>query len=256
MDPSRAAALHELLGRNGPAPGPADPLPPFWHHIYFWEPVCPENTGIDGHPKTGGFLPDTGLPKRMWASGRIKEFAPLRIGRRGCKKSVVDAVEAKDGRSGPLAFVTLRHEFTQSGEVVLEERQTLVYRRKDAPAREPLPAPSDETASVSRAFDSSALFRFSALTFNGHRIHYDAEYCRAVEGYPSLVVHGPLLALMLTNLTAEFIGGFHLFDYRAIAPLFANEFADFCIRESANGADSWVRGADGRLCMSAKATTC
>ena len=255
VDPARAAALHGALGCDGLPPGKGDELPPFWHHIYFWEPVRAEETGRDGHPKTGEFIPDLGLPRRMWASGQVNIGKPLIIGQPASKSTVISGIDTKTGRSGPLAFISLKHQYSQSGELAIEETQTLVYRRADPESarREPSAAPDEESASVSRSFDSSMLFRFSALTFNGHRIHYDYDYCRSVEGYPSLVVHGPLLALLLADLAFSSMGGLVSFSYRAVAPLFSNEKAEFCLRESAGRSVAWVRGPNGRLCMTATA---
>ncbi|MDE0304645.1 MAG: acyl dehydratase [Albidovulum sp.] len=255
VDPARAVALHGALGCDGRPPGEGDELPPFWHHIYFWEPVRPEETGKDGHPKTGAFIPELGLPKRMWAGGQVKFGRSVKIGEPACKSTVISGIERKAGRSGPLAFVHLKHLYSQHGDLAIEETQTLVYRsaEPESPRRKIPPAPYGETVAISRSFNSSMLFRFSALTFNGHRIHYDADYCRAFEGYPSQVVHGPLLALLLANLARSSMGSLNSFTYRAIAPLFANEEAEFCFRGSDGVSDSWVRGPNGRLCMSALA---
>lgn len=249
LDPARANALLAALGRPERLEA-GDALPPFFHHIHFWEPQPPEALGRDGHPRTGGLIPDLGLPRRMWAGGGLRFLAPLRAGQEAEKRTVCETVARKTGRSGPLAFVTLRHEIRQDGKICVEERQDLVYREDPSPdAPQPVPpeARRDESQARVARFDSTLLFRYSALTFNGHRIHYDADYARAVEGYADLVVHGPLLAQLLM-LLAEEQAPLSAFRFRATAPVTLGEEVTLC-----RDADSaWVRGADGRQCMIAE----
>jgi 3-methylfumaryl-CoA hydratase len=254
MDPARAAAFEVALGRE-PSIGLGSPLPPFFHQLYFWAPQPPAGLGRDGHPRVGaagGLIPDLGLPRRMWAGGKLQFDAPVRAGVRAEKRSTLEKAEHKEGRTGPLAFVTLRHEIWQDGRLCLTEWQDLVYR-EDPDPRAPQPvAPQarvDETDAREEAFSSTLLFRYSALTFNGHRIHYDLDYARDVEGYDGLVVHGPLLAQHLMLLAEEVIGSLKRFSFRASSPLMHFETATFCRA----GNDLWVRGPDGRQCMSAKA---
>jgi len=252
MDPDRARAMQATLGQD-PDIGSGDALPPFFHHLYFWDPQPAPRLGRDGHPKTGGFIPDMGLPRRMWAAGRLRFHAPLLAGIRAEKTSTIESVTRKDGRSGPLAFVRIRHDIRQRQALSLSEWQDIVYREDpapDAPAPVPPLAATDEVARQSQSFDETALFRYSALTFNGHRIHYDADYARRVEGYRGLVVHGPLLAQVLMLMAQAQLGRpLTQFDYRATAPLIAGEVADFCWRDGL----LWVRGPDGRQCMQAEA---
>ncbi len=254
LDPARAAAMHATLGRDGPAPEAGDPLPPFWHHIYFWDPQPPAKLGRDGHPATGrGLIPDLGLPQRMWAGGRLEFHLPLIVGRPAEKRTTVEAVTEKTGRTGRLGFVTLRHEIVQEGAVAVTEHQDLVYREppRDRNAIAPPMARTDEIEAVDMQFNTTLLFRYSALTMNGHRIHYDADYAREVEGYSGLVVHGPLLAQGLIDLAARGFGELKRFEFRATSALMHFERAAFC-----RGADSsfWVRGPDGRQCMWATAS--
>jgi len=256
LDPARAAALHLALDCQGNPPGAGDPLPDFWHHIYFWEPTRPEAAGPDGHPKKGDFIPDLGLPRRMWAGGRYRCETPLVLGETAEKLTAIKSISRKSGRSGKLAFVELEHEFRQEGRVALRETQNLVYREApDSSARPPKPliAPTGESVSRRMIFDPVGLFRFSALTLNGHRIHYDADYCRDVEGYPGLVVHSPLQSSCLVGLARSFLGRVSEFEYRGTAPLFSGESAEFCAREGDGCLDLWVRGPEGRLCMTAVA---
>jgi len=254
IDPARAVAMHATLGLDGPPPGTGDPLPPFWHQAYFWTALPPDMLGADGHPKTGtGLIPDLGLAQRMWAGGRLEFTTPLRIGEDAERVTTVESVTEKTGRSGRLGFVTLRHEFRQNGALALTEWQDIVYREppQDRSAIAPPIARTDETLSETHSFNPTLLFRYSALTFNGHRIHYDQDYARQVEGYTGLVVHGPLLAQMLMHLAERQLGGLNTFSFRATSALMHHETADFCW--SKDGA-MWVRGPDGRQCMQATAS--
>jgi 3-methylfumaryl-CoA hydratase len=248
MDPARAAALHAVLGLDGPPPASGDPLPPFFHQIYFWDVLPPQDLGYDGHPRTGlGLIPDLGLPRRMWAGGRLTFHQPLRAGVLAEKTTILAGYTRKTGRSGQLGLVTLRHVIRQKGAPVLTEEQDLVYREAASPPPDPPPAPGEEDVSAPLAFDTTLLFRYSALTLNGHRIHYDLEHAQS-EGYPGLVVHGPLLAQWLMLLAAA-RGPLRTFSFKATAPLFHFEEADVC----AAGARLWIRGPGGRLCMDARA---
>ncbi|AVO38895.1 acyl dehydratase [Pukyongiella litopenaei] len=252
IDPARARAFQAALGRE-PDIEAGMPLPPFFHQLYFWAVHPPDGLGRDGHPKLGGLIPDLGLPRRMWAGGRLRFAMPLRAGAPADRLSVVESAEHKHGRSGPLGFVTLRHEIRQGGELCLTEWQELVYRQdphRDAPRPLAPVARTDETDAREIAFDSTLLFRYSALTFNGHRIHYDLDYARDVEGYDGLVVHGPLLAQQLMLLAGDLMGPLGEFSFRAASPLMHFETGTCC----RNGPDLWVRGPDGRLVMSATAT--
>lgn len=253
MDPARACAMQAMLGQT-PDIGAGQPLPPFFHQLYFWAPEPPANLGRDGHPKTGiGLIPDMGLPRRMWAGGRLRFHAPLLAGVAAQKRSVIESTAQKDGRSGPLAFVTLRHEITQNGQICVSEWQDLVYRQDPNPGTpQPTPpmAPTGEEACEDMGFDSTLLFRYSALTFNSHRIHYDIDYARQIEGYAGLVTHGPLLAQMLMLMAERKLGRLQGFAFRATSPLMHTERAQFCWAKDGR---MWVRGPDGRQCMTAQA---
>jgi len=254
MDPARARALQATLGMQATIDA-GDPLPPFFHQIYFWQPEPPARLGRDGHPRTGiGLIPDMGLPRRMWAGGRLEFHGPLRAGAMAEKRSVVESTAHKEGRTGPLAFVTLRHEIAQDGVIRVTEWQDLVYRHDPAPDA-PVPvapiAQTDEDVSETWDFGPTRLFRYSALTFNGHRIHYDLDYATGVEGYQGLVTHGPLLAQLLMLMAERQLGSVQSFAFRATAPLMHDECATICWR---NDGTLWVRGPDGRQCMAASAT--
>ncbi len=249
MDAARGNAMLAALGLPGRL-AEGDALPPFFHQLYFWEAQPPEKLGRDGHPKVGDPIPDMGLPRRMWAGGQLTFHAPLRVGARAQKTSTVAAATRKTGRSGPLAFVTLRHEISQGDALCVTELQDLVYREDPDPAA-PRPVPpqaaTDEDIAAPATFNPTLLFRYSALTFNGHRIHYDRAYASEVEGYDGLVVHGPLLAQLLL-LMAERDAPVRAFSFRATAPLMDVETAMLCRK----GGAFWVRGPDGRQCMQAE----
>lgn len=264
LDLERARAMHATLDRPGPAPEAGAPLPAFWHYAWFWDIHPPGELGRDGHPRTGAFIPDLGLKRRMWAGGRLDFLHPARLGEAAELVTTIDAVQRKQGRSGPLGLVTLRQELVQDGAICLREWRDLIYRDDPAPDVTQAGAPPDrphaapqaptgETYSRALRFDPTLLFRYSALTFNGHRIHYDRDYCQRVEGYPGLVVHGPLLAQRLMDLAQDLRGPLRYFRFRATAPLFDFETAQACARESAEGLVMWVRGPDGRQCMTAQA---
>lgn len=251
LDPARAAALWAVLGRAGSPPGQGDPLPAFFHQIYFWSVPDPGTTGRDGHAAPGGLIPDLGLPRRMWAGGRLLFHGPLRVGIAAEKSTTVRAVTRKEGRTGRLGFVTLRHEIRQRGGLVITEDQEIVYREARRNGNEARTVPKiEDSPTTCRAvsFDPVLLFRYSALTMNGHRVHYDAPFAEA-EGYGGLVVHGPLLAQLLAGLAEERLGTLRSFQFRATAPLVHHEAAELCARDD----HFWVRGPDRRLAMTAKA---
>lgn len=250
LDPARARALQATLGET-PNIETGDPLPPFAHQIYFWDPLVPEALGKDGHPATGGFIPDMGDARRMWAAGRLVQHQPLKAGIKAEKTSRVEAVTRKQGRTGALAFVRVRHDIKQRHALAVTEWQELVYRPMDAPAAEPQTAPKVATETQQLRFTPTQLFRYSALTFNGHRIHYDADYARDAEGYGGLVVHGPLLAHLMMQMATRVSGPFASFSYRGASPLLVTETATLC----AQGNHYWVKAADGRLCSSGQVET-
>ena len=255
MDPARAQALHVTLGLDGPAPGQGDPLPPFWHYAWFWDAEPVGALGRDGHPRVGGFIPDLGFPRRMWAGGELWFDAPLKLGATATKISRIERAERKDGRSGAFGLVTVTHEIRQNDGVCLREHQSLFYRPEadESGHAEPPMARTDEAICKDRRFSTTDLFRYSALTFNGHRIHYDRDYATGIEGYPGLIVHGPLLAQLLIHLAEGLLGSVKRFKFRATAPLFDHETAQFCASPENDRLALWVRGPDGRQCMIARA---
>ncbi len=240
-----------------------DPLPAMWHVVAHLESVPLSEHGRDGHPKRGGFLPPVALPRRMWAGSRLTFHADIHFGDAVTKTSTVDDIVIKEGRSGTLCFVTVHHELTVDGEVKIFEEQDLVYRDDPAPdAPKPQPKPAPDNAHWSRAIEPSPvlLFRYSALTNNSHRIHYDRDYARDVEGYEGLVFHGPLTATLLADLAVTQTGRqLATFSFRGMSPLF--DTAPFTINGSPSEADDsgntielWAATPGGGLAMQATAT--
>lgn len=219
------AGLAATLDRDEPPPRDGDPVPPGWQWLYFATRARWSELGPDGHPRRGDFLPPIALPRRMFAGGRMSFHRPIRIGERISREGEIVAVDEKSGRSGRLAFVTVRYRISGEHGLAVEEEQDIVYREQSsATARPPAVAAelgADDWRRVIEP-DPVLLFRFSALTFNGHRIHYDHPYVTEVEGYPGLVVHGPLTAMLLLELCRDNSGGRPLssFQFRARRPLF------------------------------------
>jgi 3-methylfumaryl-CoA hydratase len=221
-----ASALAGLI--EVPEPEPAAGLPPLWHWVYLLDYPPRSVQGPDGHPETGVPSPPGPGRRRMWAGGRVRQFGPLRFGEQAIRTSFVRRSVDKRGSTGPLTFITVAHEIRQAGRVVVDEEQDLVYRAASATgpaAPEPgaivPPGPEERRVPI----DPVLLFRYSALTYNGHRIHYDRDYARTVEGYPGLVVHGPLQALLMAEAARERRPEVTAaeFAYRLVSPLFDHQ---------------------------------
>jgi 3-methylfumaryl-CoA hydratase len=264
IDARPAALLSATLDRDDPAPRPGDVLPPLWHWLYFLPVYRQSEVGPDGHAKRGGFLPPVPLPRRMWAGSRIEWQRPLAIGDEVRRSSRIVSVTGKRGRSGALVFVVVRHELSTSAGLALSEEHDIVYRELPSPEADRDVAvasgPAPEAPPWMRRIvpDPILLFRYSALTFNSHRIHYDRRYVTEVEGYPGLVVHGPLLATLLIDLLRRERPEAVLrsFEFRAVAPLFDVAPFDVCGRPEDDGVrvSLWAQSADGGLAMRATAT--
>jgi 3-methylfumaryl-CoA hydratase len=252
------AALAAALDRDDPAPATGTAVPPLWHWLYFLPIARQSELGPDGHPRRGGFLPPVELPRRMWAGGRLTFERPLRVGEVATRTSRIDDVTAKDARSGPLVFVTVHHALSTPEGHAISEAHDIVYRGLPAPgsAATPQRAPTDETFARTVVPDDVLLFRYSALTFNGHRIHYDRRYVTEVEGYPGLVVHGPLIATLLLDLLRRErpTATVARFDFKAVSPLFDLHPFELCGRpDGERGFALWARNHEGGLAMQATA---
>jgi 3-methylfumaryl-CoA hydratase len=249
------ATLFQEIGE--PKPGDAAP---FTVHWCLAQPVYPmAELGPDGHPTRGGFLPPVPLPRRMWAGGELEFFDCLRVGDESTRTSRISDVTMKTGSTGVLCFVSVDHLVTSPRGTALRERQDIVYRDISAtpsaapakPAAPPLAAKHRE----SHMADPVLLFRYSALTFNGHRIHYDRDYVTRVEGYPGLIFHGPMQAAFLVEMAARLHGGVapKKFSYRGVQPLFEGSEFSVNANETAGGLELWIANSDGAPTMKAVA---
>jgi len=246
--PGRARALWASLGAGDGEPLTGAALPPLWHWLYFWELTPRARLGPDGHAAAGEFLPPLGQVRRMWAGSRVAFHRPLVIGEPARRRTTIADITAKQGRSGALTFVTLRHEITGKDGPAIAEEQDLVYRDPAAgPAKAGAPAPDGGDRIERWTADPVLLFRYSALTFNAHRIHYDAPYANGMEGYRGLVVHGPLLATLMAGAAQRHRAGATLasFRFRALGPVFAEEAFSVHVEDRGGTADVWVRDRQG-----------
>lgn len=253
------SGLAATLDRTDPAPCAGDMLAPLWHWLYFLPQAPQGQLGEDGHPRRGGFLPPVPLPRRMWAGGRLQWFAPLRVDEEVSKTSTILSVAHKAGRSGDLVFTTVQHELFGGAGLAVREEQDIVYRamaQAGDPAPAPQPAPADAPWFRDIVPDPVLLFRYSALTFNGHRIHYDRQYAIEREAYPALVVHGPLIATLLADLARRERpqARFASFSFRAMRPMFDAHPFRVCGQPSADGqsAQLWAQDHEGHLAMQAE----
>lgn len=248
------AALSATLDRDDPPPRPGTVLPPLWHWLYFTPLTRQSEIDEDGHARRGAFLPPVPLPRRMWAGGRLEFLQALRVGEAVTRVSTIQDVTVKEGRSGALVFVCVRHEFSNAQGPALAEEHDIVYRDAPAPgAPQPAstPAPRDEQFSREIVPDPVLLFRYSALTFNGHRIHYDRSYVTGVEGYPGLIVHGPLIATLLLDLLRRNLPDATVkrFSFKAVRPTFDIHPFTVCGKVEGKTVSLWGRDQEGWLTM-------
>jgi len=261
ITPAPLRGLSATLDRDDPAPETGTPLPPLWHWLFFLPQHRQSEIGPDGHARRGGFLPPVPLPRRMWAGGRLQWHQPVRVGDAVHRISRIQSVTHKSGRTGDLLFVLVRHEVHNAQGLCLTEEHDIVYRPAALPGETaPPPVAAPTTADWHREVvpDDVLLFRYSALTFNGHRIHYDRQYVTTVEGYPGLVVHGPLIATLLVDLVRRHTDRPLLaFEFKALRPTY--ECADGRAMQVAAQAHDhtvqlWAQDHEGWLTMQAKAT--
>lgn len=259
LDPWQARALAATLGNAVEFAG-GDPLPLPWHWLFLKEATPRAALGEDGHARRGDFLPPVTLPRRMWAGGSITCHRAPRLGEAATRISRIAGITPKQGRSGALVFVRVHHQWRGAdGKPCIDEDQEILYRegpRPHEPASPGLAPPAPAQWSREIRPDPLLLFRYSALTFNGHRIHYDRGYCREVEGYPGLVVHGPLTATLLLELLREQRPEARVkrFEYRALHPLFdIHPFSVHGALEAPESALLWALDRQGALAMRATA---
>ena len=258
--PGPAQALGALLDVPVPDLDGGAGLPLLWHWIYLLERPAQADLGPDGHPVRGTIPapPEPGR-RRMWAGGRVRASAPLRCGEPATRRSRVQSVEHKQGRSGPLTFCVVHHQIRQRGRVVIDELQDLVYRAAVSPAGQAADAwegAEIPPAEGERAIEVSPtlLFRFSALTYNAHRIHYDADYATGVEGHPGLVVHGPLLALLCFELPRRQAPRQRVtqLSFRARSPVYVGQRCTVTGGPRDDGCAMQVAGPDGAVALTAE----
>lgn len=245
MGPEAAEKVATILG----VPAPQNHLPPTWHWAYFNRAVPPSDVGPDGHERLGRFLPPAPFERRMWASGEVEVARPLRIGVVAHRTSTIADVRFKSGSTGPLCFVTVHHHITQNGARAIDEHQTIVYRDRPI-AKTP---PTVNAAAVPPGYivhPDTMLIAYSAVTHNGHRIHWDRDYCRTVEGYPGLVVHGPLLATELCDVLRDGKASGR-FAYRATAPVFEANPVRLVVEPRDQNREGFVERLDGVRSMKA-----
>ena len=256
------AALSATLDRDPEQPPAGTPLPPLWHWLYFLPLYRQSEVGPDGHAQRGGFLPPVPLPRRMWAASQLEFKRPLRLGDAIRRVSTITDVSEKSGRTGALVFVKVRHEIRANDEAspAIVEFHDIVFR--EAPkagdvAPPPKAAPTQSRWQRRVVPDAVLLFRYSALTFNAHRIHYDRKYVTGVEGYPGLVVHGPLIATLLLDLLREKLSDATVrrYEFRAVRPLFDTNAFDVCGEPARDGRSVrlWAKDHEGSLAMDATA---
>src|ERR687897_2445458 len=257
-----AKALNATLDHPAMPAEPGTPLPALWHWLYFLPLHRQSEIGPDGHARRGGFLPPIPLPRRMWAGSQFQFHEPVRVGDAVTRVSTIHDVTEKSGRTGPLVFVKVRHEISREGSsnVAITEFHDIVYREAAKPddvVPPPVAAPETSTWEKGWVPDDVLLFRYSALTFNGHRIHYDRRYVTEVEGYPGLIVHGPLIATLLLDLLRWQLPEATVtrYEFRAVRPLFDIHPFHVCGEPSPEGKTVrlWAKDHEGWLAMDATA---
>ena len=262
LAPAQADAAAATLDRDGAPFRPGQPLPPLWQWFYFHAPVPQHTLAADGHAPRGDFLPPVPQPRRMFAGARITVHHPLRLGEAARREGEIRDVTMKTGRSGSLAFVRVGYRYLQGGALCIEEEQDIVYRDPSpaggATASVALPAPSSGVHTRLVHPDARLLFRFSALTFNAHRIHYDRDYARGEEGYPGLVVHGQLIAMLLLALAEDVAAPearvVQSFAFRSERPVFDGAPLRLAAEQLGATVRLDARGPDGLVAQGATAT--
>ncbi|MDR3523245.1 MAG: MaoC family dehydratase N-terminal domain-containing protein [Acetobacteraceae bacterium] len=250
-----ARKFHAMLDLPGDAPRLGEAAPQLIHFCLTQPAAATATLGEDGHPARGGFLPPVALPRRMWAGGSLSFHRPLRVGDAVRRISRIEEVTLKHGRTGRLCFVTVAHRIEAGGELAVEERQDIVYREADSAAKPATPPTAAAPGTRTRPQPVSAplLFRYSALTFNGHRIHYDHPYVTQVEGYPGLVVHGPMQATWLLHYATELRGALpRSFTFRGQSPLFDNDVVSLNATDAGDSMKLWTSRTGGPVAMAAE----
>ena len=250
IDHAKTDMLAVTLAHDAPEIG--DPLPPCWHWAWFNDVEPASQLGRDGHPKRGDFIPPITLPRRMWAGGEIEFLEPVIIGQEATKTSTIEALKNKNGSTGDLVILTIHHQLSQDGILRINEQQNLVFRSDpgpDVPVPDLITPPQSPDQKITLTPDPVMMFRYSALTFNGHRIHYDVDYARDIEGYPDLVFHAPITATLLCKLGWNPSVVRRKFTYRATAPLFCNQPIRICAKTGESNQILWAETPQGNQAM-------
>lgn len=257
--PSKVSQWAAVLDKT-PQRGDQSTLPPLAHWIFFTPQASQTELGIDGHPELGGFLPPVSLPRRMWAGGRLVFRRELSVNQLVSRETTIKNIQVKEGRQGSLVFLTLLHRIGDAEGCAIEEEQDLVYRARSAETGNvatagPIydePTPEWEESITP---NETLLFRYSALTFNAHRIHYDLPYAQEQEGYASLVVQGPLTATLLMDCATRWLKQLPVqFSFRGVSPLFVNQPITLCAQRDGHTLSLWALGPDNRIGMTAQAS--
>jgi len=257
LAPEQLQRFEAMLNRDPGSAMAGTVLPPCSHWIFFNPAVKPDELGENGHQKPGNFLPPVELPQRMWAGGSIRFKKPLKAGSPAEKKSTITGIDEKEGATGKLCFITIRHQISSYGAVAIDEEQQIVFREASEEGAHPIrtkPMDIDYDWKKNSRTDTVQLFRFSALTFNSHRIHYDYLYATEKEGYPSLPVHSPLLLVLMVNDFKGKTDGklIEEISYRAEGPLYAGEEMTITCKDVDNfKSEMRVLGPDNKMAMSA-----
>lgn len=257
MAPEQLQRFEALMDRDPSAVSAGKELPPFAHWIYFTPLVKQSDIAENGHAKKGGFLPPVELPIRMWAGGNVKFKKPLKVGGHADRKSTIVKINEKEGASGKLCFVTVRHQISASGSLAIDEEQEIVFRESAEEGAHPIrtmPMDIDFDWKKTRNLNPIQLFRFSALTFNSHRIHYDQKFATKQEGYPDLVVHSPFLLVLMMDLFKTKSDGklIEKIDYKSVGPIYLGEEITITSKDVDNfKAEMRVLGPDHKVAMKA-----
>ena len=258
MAPEQLKKFEALMNDDPEAVTEGSVISPCGHWVYFNPPIPQADLAISGHERNSNFFPPVDLPRRMWAGGTIKFKKPLKTGTPADKKSTITKIEEKEGKTGKLCFVTIRHQVSASGSVAIDEEQTIVYREESEKGAHPIrtqPLDIDPEWRKSTKPDSVQLFRYSALTFNSHRIHYDQDYAREMEGYPNVLVHAPFLVLLMVNAFTSKSDGKVVseIEYENVGPVYLGEQITICGKTADNNKTALrIHGSEGKLAVKAE----
>ncbi len=258
IDYARASVAKNFFNLPDLTLNEGTPLPKYWHWFFCWETAPKELLGRDGHIKPGNnIIPNSGFPRRMWGGGDIVFFKPLEIGMHVSREITLENIKYKNGSSGKFSIIQIRNDYKNNENILLSEKQNLVYlpNRKKFTKSEKKENYDLSSLVKEKTFTSQQLFQYSALTMNSHRIHYDLDYCKTIEFYPNLVVHGPLIAQQLVDIADQKLNGnLKKFEFKALNPIFVEDKFSMNLINKDNYLDLWINDKSGNISMKAKAT--